>query len=59
MAKKILGFDVSYLKKEIKEPAKSKMSAVQLAHEGKELKSKETSEHKAAKMMQKALSKKR
>ncbi len=49
--KKVLGFDVSYLKKEAKEPVKYKMSAVQLAHEGKETKAHEKAEHKAVTRM--------
>lgn len=51
MPKKIMGFDVSYLKKEAKEPARSKMSKSQLAHEKKESKAHETKEHAAVQKM--------
>jgi len=51
MPKKIMGFDIAYLKKEAKEPAHSKMSKSQLAHEKKESKAHETKEHAAVQRM--------
>lgn len=58
MPKKVMGFDVSYLKKELKERPRSKMSKSELAHEKKETKAHETREHAAVQAMLKKARKK-
>ena len=53
--KKVMGFTTGYLKKELSEPPKGKMSPAQKAKEAKESPSHERREHKAASALQRML----
>lgn len=55
LPKKVMGFDVSYLKKEYMEPVHSKMSASMKKHEESESAEHEKKEHKAASKLQQIL----